>query len=60
MGSAAADQLARDGRSVLLLEQYEIGHARGDVFWRTGNAGKHPLPERPLLSQTLPLEQIPS
>ncbi len=29
MGSAAAYQLARDGRSVLLLEQFEIGHARG-------------------------------
>ena len=29
MGSAAAYHLARDGRSVLLLEQFEIGHARG-------------------------------
>ncbi|MBI5567720.1 MAG: FAD-dependent oxidoreductase, partial [Chloroflexi bacterium] len=29
MGSAAAYQLARDGRSVLLLEQFEIGHVRG-------------------------------
>ncbi len=29
MGSAAAYQLARDGRSVLLLEQFEIGHTSG-------------------------------
>jgi sarcosine oxidase len=29
MGSAAAYQLARDGRSVLLVEQFEVGHARG-------------------------------
>jgi sarcosine oxidase len=29
MGSAAAYHLARDNRSVLLLEQFEIGHARG-------------------------------
>jgi sarcosine oxidase len=29
MGSAAAYHLARDGRSVLLLEQFEIGHTRG-------------------------------
>jgi sarcosine oxidase len=29
MGSAAAWQLARRGRSVLLLEQFEAGHARG-------------------------------
>lgn len=29
MGSAAAYHLARDGRSVLLLEQFEIGHNRG-------------------------------
>jgi sarcosine oxidase len=29
MGSAAAYHLARDGRSVLLLEQFDIGHARG-------------------------------
>ncbi len=29
MGSAAAYHLARDGRSVLLLEQFELGHARG-------------------------------
>src|SRR2546430_1343551 len=28
-GSAAAWQLSRDGRRVLLLEQFEIGHARG-------------------------------
>ncbi len=28
-GSAAAYYLARDGKSVLLLEQFEIGHARG-------------------------------
>src|SRR5512139_1916598 len=29
MGSAAAYHLARGGRSVLLLEQFEIGHTRG-------------------------------
>ncbi len=29
MGSAAAYHLARDQRSVLLLEQFEIGHGRG-------------------------------
>jgi sarcosine oxidase len=29
MGSAAAYHLARAGRSVLLLEQFEIGHTRG-------------------------------
>src|SRR5512135_160831 len=29
MGSAAAYHLAQDTRSVLLLEQFEIGHARG-------------------------------
>jgi sarcosine oxidase len=29
MGSAAAYHLARDNRSVLLLEQFEIGHVRG-------------------------------
>jgi sarcosine oxidase len=29
MGSAAAYHLARDGRSVLVLEQFDIGHARG-------------------------------
>ena len=29
MGSAAAYHLAREGRSVLLLEQFEIGHTRG-------------------------------
>jgi len=29
MGSAATYHLARDGRSVLLLEQFEIGHVRG-------------------------------
>src|SRR5262245_3412070 len=29
MGSAAAYHLARDGQSVLLLEQFEIGHTRG-------------------------------
>jgi sarcosine oxidase len=29
MGSAAAYHLAREGRSVLLLEQFEIGHPRG-------------------------------
>jgi sarcosine oxidase len=29
MGSAAAYHLARDGQSVLLLEQFEIGHVRG-------------------------------
>jgi monomeric sarcosine oxidase len=29
MGSAAAYHLARAGRSVLVLEQFEIGHARG-------------------------------
>ena len=29
MGSAAAYHLARDGRSVLLLEQFTIGHTRG-------------------------------
>jgi sarcosine oxidase len=29
MGSAAAYQLAQDNRSVLLLEQFEIGHVRG-------------------------------
>src|SRR5512135_1771629 len=29
MGSAAAYHLARDGRSVLLLEQFELGHTRG-------------------------------
>lgn len=29
MGSAAAYHLAADGRRVLLLEQYEIGHGRG-------------------------------
>jgi sarcosine oxidase len=29
MGSAAAYHLARDGRSVLLLEQFEIGHTHG-------------------------------
>jgi sarcosine oxidase len=29
MGSAAAYHLAREGRSVLLLEQFDIGHARG-------------------------------
>jgi sarcosine oxidase len=29
MGSAAAYHLAREGRSVLLLEQFELGHARG-------------------------------
>jgi monomeric sarcosine oxidase len=29
MGSAAAYQLAKQGRSVLLLEQFEIGHERG-------------------------------
>ena len=29
MGSAAAYQLARAGRSVLLLEQFHVGHARG-------------------------------
>jgi sarcosine oxidase len=28
-GSAAGYQLAKDGRRVLLLEQFEIGHARG-------------------------------
>jgi sarcosine oxidase len=28
-GSAAAWQLSKDGRRVLLLEQFEIGHARG-------------------------------
>ncbi|HZY42239.1 MAG TPA: N-methyl-L-tryptophan oxidase, partial [Anaerolineae bacterium] len=28
-GSAAAYQLARQGRSVLLLEQFEVGHTRG-------------------------------
>src|SRR5512134_2391044 len=29
MGSAAAYHLARAGRSVLLLEQFDIGHTRG-------------------------------
>jgi monomeric sarcosine oxidase len=29
MGSAAAYHLARDGRSVLLLEQFTVGHTRG-------------------------------
>jgi sarcosine oxidase len=29
MGSAAAYQLAKQGRSVLLVEQFEIGHERG-------------------------------
>src|SRR5262249_26775024 len=29
MGSAAAYQLARSGKSVLLLEQFEIGHENG-------------------------------
>jgi glycine/D-amino acid oxidase-like deaminating enzyme len=29
MGSAAAYQLAKDGRQVLLLEQFQIGHTRG-------------------------------
>ena len=29
MGSAAAYQLARDGRAVLLLEQFDLGHTRG-------------------------------
>ena len=29
MGSAAAWWLARDGRSVVLLERFEQGHARG-------------------------------
>jgi sarcosine oxidase len=29
MGSAAAYHLARDGRSVLLLEQFDLGHSRG-------------------------------
>jgi monomeric sarcosine oxidase len=29
MGSATAYHLARDGKSVLLLEQFEIGHSRG-------------------------------
>ena len=32
MGSAAAYHLARDGRSVLLLEQFEIGHPRGSSY----------------------------
>ena len=31
MGSAATYHLTRDGRSVLLLEQFEIGHARGST-----------------------------
>jgi len=29
MGTATAYQLARDGKSILLLEQFEIGHDRG-------------------------------
>jgi sarcosine oxidase len=35
MGSAAAHALARDGRGVVLYEQFEVGHARGSSHGRS-------------------------
>ena len=35
MGSAAAYALAREGRDVLLVEQYEVGHTRGSSHGRS-------------------------
>ena len=35
MGSAAAAQLARRGKRVLGIEQFELGHARGSSHGRS-------------------------
>lgn len=57
MGAAAAWQMARDGRRVLLLEQFEVGHGRGSshggsrIFRYT-----HPTPDYAALMPAIAAE----